>query len=186
MNEVLNTIATRSSCRAFTDQVPSDEHLLAIANAAIQAPSAMNRQPWRVIVVKDQALIRDMDDEGMRILAAMEDKTQYDRMMSRGGRLFYHAPCLVMVPVDPSNLPGAALDCGILCENVTLAAASLGMGSVICGMARLAFAGERAKEFQERLGFPEGFQFGMAVLLGYAVQAAAPHQPDLAKIRFVP
>lgn len=186
MNDVLKTIQARYSCRAFTDEMPSDENLTAIANAAIQSPSGMNRQAWRVIVLKNQALINDMESEGMRALAAMEDKTMLDRIMGRGGKLFYHAPCLIMVPIDPSNLTGAALDCGILCENVALAATSLGMGSLICGLAGLAFAGARAKEFKERLGFPEGFEFGAAILLGYAAKEFAPHEPDSGKIHFIP
>ncbi len=185
MNDVLKTIATRYSCRAFTEEMPSKEILQSIATAAIQAPSAMNRQPWRVIVVTNPELIRDMEAEGMQALAAMEDQTLYNRILSRGGKLFYNAPCLVMVPIDPANLTGSALDSGILCENIALAATSLGLGSVICGLSGLAFAGGRAKEFKERLGFPEGFEFGMGILLGYCAKETAPHEPDTSKIMFI-
>ncbi len=185
MNETLKTISERYSCRSFKDDMPGDEQLQAIATAAIQAPSGMNRQAWRVIVVKNKELIGDIEAEGMRILSAMEDKTMYERMMARGGKLFYNAPCLIMLPIDPTNYVGAVLDCGILCENVTLAATSLGLGNLICGMAGLAFAGNRAREFKERLEFPAGFEFGAAVLVGYAAEKSAPHEPDQAKIKFV-
>lgn len=39
--------------------------LQTIAEAAIQAPSGMNRQAWRVIVVKDKELMQDMESEGL-------------------------------------------------------------------------------------------------------------------------
>ena len=43
----------------------------------------MNRQPWRVIVVKDKELIQDMEAEGLSNLANMEDKSTYHRIMER-------------------------------------------------------------------------------------------------------
>ena len=53
-NSVLKAIAERYSCRGYTDQVPTDDQLKAIADAAVMAPSAMNLQPWKVIVIKDR------------------------------------------------------------------------------------------------------------------------------------
>ncbi len=186
MNETLNVIATRYSCRDFKSEMPSDEILQAIAEAAIQAPSGMNRQAWRVIVVKDQTLMRDMEAEGMNYLASMEDKSSYNRIMDRGGRLFYGAPCMIVVPIDPAQYGPALIDCGILCQNITLAATSLGIANIICGFTGLAFAsGLRAEEFSKRLGFPDGYAFGCSVLLGYANATKPPHEPDRDKISFI-
>ena len=53
MNDTLKVITERYSCRDFRDEMPLDEILQAIAEAGVKAPSSMNRQPWRVIVVKD-------------------------------------------------------------------------------------------------------------------------------------
>ena len=91
MNEVLNTIARRYSCRSFTNQVIENEKVEAIALAAIQAPSAVNKQPWQIIVVKDKALIEEMDVYGMTQL----DEASHQRIMGRGGKLFYNAPLMV-------------------------------------------------------------------------------------------
>ena len=87
MNEVLNTIARRYSCRSFTNQVVENEKVEAIALAAIQAPSAVNKQPWQIIVIKDKALIEEMDVYGMTQL----DEASHQRIMGRGGKLFYNA-----------------------------------------------------------------------------------------------
>lgn len=186
MNETLKNIAARYTCRDYKSEMPPDEALKAIAQAAIQAPSGMNRQAWRVIVVKDGDLIQEMDAEGMAYLANMEDKAMYNRIVERGGRLFYGAPCMIVVPIDQAQYAPALIDCGILCQNIALAATSLGIANTMCGLTGLAFAsGKRAEEFSKRLGFPEGYAFGCSVLLGYAKEAQVPHVPDQEKISFV-
>ncbi len=186
MNETLKVIAKRYSCRDYKEGLPPDTLLEAIAEAAIQAPSGMNRQAWRVIVVKDQALIKEMEAEGLAYLAGMEDKILYDKIMAQGGKLFYGAPCMIVVPIDPTQYAPALIDCGILCQTIALAATSLGIANIMCGFTGLAFAsGLRAEEFSQRLGFPDGYAFGCSVLLGYANTERPPHVPDEEKISFI-
>ena len=95
MNETLQVMAKRYSCRDYKEEMPADELLRAIAEAGIQAPSGMNRQGWRIIVVKDRALISELEAEGMSYLESLEDKSTYHRIMERGGKLFYGAPVLI-------------------------------------------------------------------------------------------
>ena len=182
MNETLKTIAERYSCRDFADTPLTAAQAGALARAAVAAPSAMDRQPWRVIVITDKAIIDEMDAEGMRLLAA-GDQAAYERFMSRGGRLFYNAPCMVLAVSDGSGC--AAMDCGILSENVALAAHALGLGSVICGMAGVPLDGPRRSEFKQRLHIPDGYGFGIAVLVGTAKSGKAPHEPDMGKVTFI-
>lgn len=86
LNQTLDSIKSRFSCRSFTGEMPADEKIQAIAQAAIQSPSAMNKQRWQVIVVRNQELIAEMEAEGMRVMSAMPDKTMYERIQSRGGQ----------------------------------------------------------------------------------------------------
>lgn len=186
MNETLNVIAKRYSCRDYKKEMPTEETIQAISKAAVQAPSARNRQPWRVIVVKDPKLLKDLEAEGMEQLAKLEDKTMYNNIIERGGKLFYGAPCMVIVAIDPSYDKYSFIDCGILCQNVALSATSLGLGNVICGLTALAFTDQqKAKSFGERLAFPEGYVFGCSVLLGYVNTPKDPHLPDYEKISIV-
>jgi len=183
MNETLKAIVERYSCRDFADTPLTDAQIQTIAEAAVAAPSAMNRQPWHIIVITDKALINELDDESMGILAAAEDKSGYERIMSRGGKIFYNAPCMVMVASDGSQY--AAMDCGILSQNVALAAHALGLGSVICGMARIPLDGPRGGEFKKRMQFPDGYGFGIAILAGAAKSGKAPHELDRSKITYI-
>ena len=180
----IESIRTRYSCRAFSDKMPSEENLRTIAEAAIAAPSGLNRQLWRVVVVKNRELIYELEAEGMRNLAAFPDKAMYERIMSRGGTIYYNAPCMVIVPIAKAEPAGAELfDCGIVAENIALAATSLGIDNLICGLAAFSFAGEKAALFKQQLQFPDNYEIGIAVLLGYAAAPGGkPHEPDFDKI----
>ena len=185
MNEVLKTIAVRYSCRQFNGIMPEASKLQAIAQAAVAAPSSRNRQPWRVIVVKNKSLMDEMEAQGMAAIRAMADKSLYDRIMARGGTVYYHAPCMILLAIDPAERAEALLDCGIVCQTIALAATSLGVDNLICGLAKLAFEGEKAEYFKENLGFPAGFELGVAILLGHAETVTAPHIPDMGKISII-
>ncbi|MCL2422181.1 MAG: nitroreductase family protein, partial [Defluviitaleaceae bacterium] len=97
MNEVLKVIADRYSCRDFTGEPLTKAEVDALVKAALAAPSAVNRQPWHVIMCTDKALMDEMDDTSMKMLAAEEDKTGYNRIMDRGGKMLYNAPAMMVV-----------------------------------------------------------------------------------------
>ena len=183
MNETIKAIAGRYSCRDFADTPLTGEQIEALAQAALAAPSAMNRQPWHVVMVTDKALIEEFDADGMNVLAAAEDKAGYERIKSRGGKIFYNAPCMVMVASDGSGW--AAMDCGILSQNVALAAHALGLGSVICGMANIPLSGPNGDAWKKRLNFPDGYVFGIAILAGTAKTGKEPHPPEPGKVSYI-
>lgn len=183
MNKTLKTILERFSCRDFADTPLTEDQVSMITDAALAAPSAMNRQPWHVIMITDKALIDELDAEGMRVLGAAEDKSGYERIMSRGGKIFYNAPCMVMVASDGSDY--ASMDCGILSQNVAITAHSLGLGSVICGMARIPLSGSRGDELKKSMKFPDGYDFGIAILVGTVKTDKAPHELDTNKVTFI-
>lgn len=183
MNETLKTIYERYSCRDFDGTPLTDEQIKEIVNAALSAPSAMNRQPWHLIMITDKKFIDELDDEGMKVLAAAEDKSSYERIKSRGGKIFYNAPCMAVITSDNSGY--ALMDCGILSQNIALAAHSLGLGNVICGMAGIPLNGQNGENLKKRMKFPEGYSFGVAVLIGTANSKKEPHELDNSKITYI-
>ena len=181
LNETLSAIAKRYSCRAFFETMPEPDKIEAIAKAAAQSPSGMNAQPWKIAVVRNRALIDELEGEAWRVIREMDDKSAYDRIMERGGKLFYGAPCVIVVAIKPDT----DLDCGIVCENICIAAAGVGVNSLICGLAGLGFSDSKKDYFAEKLGFPQGYEFGMAVLLGFEREPGKPHEPDMGKVSFI-
>jgi len=183
MNETLENIYGRYTCRDFKDTALADEKIEHLVKAALSAPSAVNLQPWHVIMVTDKALIDELDAEGMDILRNEEDKSTYERMMARGGKLFYNAPCLAIVLSDGSKW--GTLDSGILCQNVVLAAESMGLGTCIVGMAGIPLGGPKASAYRERLGFPDGYEFAIGILVGEINSGKEPHEHDREKVSYV-
>ena len=183
MNNVLKTICERYSCRDFADTPLNGEQIDTLVRAALASPSGLNRQPWHVIVVTDKALIDEMDVEGMKALSEAENKNVYERILSRGGKLFYNAPCMIIA--TSSDPGGAPMDCGILSQNIALAAHSIGLGNVICGLASVPINGPSGNNLKKRLKFPENHVFGISVLVGYAKSKKEPHELDFNKVTFI-
>jgi len=72
----LEAIAQRRSIRKFKDTLISDETVVKILQAATQAPSGKNRQPWRFVVVRQDKraeMIRIMREAIESVKARGED-----------------------------------------------------------------------------------------------------------------
>ena len=176
MNETLQTIHARHTCRAYTSEMPPHEHLLTIANAALTSPSAYNRQPWHMIMVKNPQLIADLEAAGLAKIKADSDQSLWERLRARGGTLFYGAPCMLVIATQNS-----ATDCGIATQTAALAATSLGIDNCICALASLCYN----EELAARVGIPEGYTHGLTLLLGYAKTPGQPREVDAAKLTIV-
>ena len=179
MNEIVRAIMERFSCRDFSPEPLPKEQVSILIDAALASPSALNLQPWHIIAVTDKALIEAMDEYAM----SDENMPYYERIKERGGKMFYNAPCVLVIAID--NTERAPLDAGIVSQNICLAAHSLGLGSCICGMMRIPLEGEKGKDFIKKLKIPEGMKFGMSVLVGKVKTPKAPHELDKSKVTYV-
>jgi nitroreductase len=54
---IYDVMRSRRSVRRFTPEVPSRELLLRVLEAAVTAPSASNKQPWRFLMVTKKEVI---------------------------------------------------------------------------------------------------------------------------------
>lgn len=162
-NAVLQAIADRRSIRGYEPGRLSPEHVEALVLAAEQAPTARNSQIWHFSVVQDTALIAEINGE-------------IGKNAGRPGTdFFYGAPLAIFISADPQSRY-AGLDSGIAVENIALAAHALGLGSVILGMPREAFAGDRREEFERALRFPAGYEFQIAIAVGVPTMTKEAHE----------
>lgn len=186
MNDMLKIIKARYACRAYTGEPVEQEKIKAIAQAALQAPSAFNKQPWHIIAITDKALIDEINDDVLASLKNQTDQTAYQRIVERGGKPYYNAPAMFLVLKDSKGGEWADIDCGIVAQNMALAATSLGLGNVIAAMCAVAFVqGERVEEFKARVNWPKGYEFGVGVLVGYPKATKAPHEIDETKLTLI-
>ena len=96
-------------------------------------------------------------------------------------QMFYHAPTAVFI-FGEKDFGWTQVDYGIAVENMALAAEGLGVGSVILGLPKPAFMGEKADELRARLQCPEGYDFVIALALGYPADTKEAHELHWEKI----
>lgn len=112
--DVFKAIETRRSIRKYKDMPVPDDLLKRILEAARQAPSASNRQPWAMVVVRDK--------EQKRLVA--KACTNMDHVA--------HCAAFIACIAEPIH-KWYKLDVAIALENLSLAAWDVGIGSCWIG-----------------------------------------------------
>jgi nitroreductase len=145
MNPVIEAIMKRRSVRAYETKPVSKDLIKAIIEAGNEAPSAMNSQPWRFVIVEDKETMRKLlraAKPGVKKLFETMKETnpeRYELIMKRFKELedpiYYSAPVIVFV-IGSGRYAGNS--CPLACENMMLAAHSLGLGSCWVGLGAMA------------------------------------------------
>ena len=151
-NVTIHDIMTRSSVRSYTDQPVEEATLDTLLRCAMAAPTAVNKQPWRFVVINERAML----------------DTISVRFKSMG--MAAEAPVAVVLCGDmESALEGDGReywvqDVSASAENLLLAAHALGLGAVWCGIYPIS---ERVKDFSEMLELPQNIIPMACVCIGY-------------------
>lgn len=152
-NEVLKTIRSRRSVRAYkTDPVPT-ELLNAICEAGTYAPTGGGRQSPTIVAITTEKYRKE--------LAVLNAK-----VMGRENDPYYGAPTVIIVLAE-GTANTYVEDGSCVLENMMLAAASLGLGSVWVHREREIFDSEQGKVLLREWGLPETLRGVGAIALGY-------------------
>ncbi len=121
MNEKLDLIFRRRSIRVYRPGQISEDTLRALLEAAMAAPSAMAKDPWRFVVVRQPQTLA-------RLAGALPH-----------GKMLATAAAGVVVCGDSEAAHDRQLsyllqDCSAAIENLLLAAATLGLGACWLGV----------------------------------------------------
>src|SRR5579859_4163872 len=126
---IIEAIYARRAVRNYTDEQVSEPKVRELLEAAIQAPSAVNTQPWAFVVIQDKALLNEISDRSIQILRnrplAPELKATIEQL---GFNVFYNAGTLILICAKPTGAH-PDWDCCFAAENLMLAARGLGLGS---------------------------------------------------------
>ena len=137
--ELLQAIHGRRSVREYTDEAVSDAVLLELIDAAVQAPSAINQQPWCFVVVREPSLLAHICDQAKAHLlkASLGAPAHPFRDMLNDPQfdIFYHAPVLLVIAASQLT-DWAVEDCALAAENLMLAAYGAGLGTCWIGFAQ--------------------------------------------------
>jgi len=189
----LNVIQDRRSIREFTPEPLSDQDLDLILEAARQAPSGENAQPWRFIVVKDVATRKKLGaiaggGSGRRFtaefvtkkmqerFASLDDeakkKAAFEKLTSGQVSAFMATAPVNLVVVGKNDVWDMPYDTSAAIENILLMVTGLGLGA--CWVIAPCIDIRDEERVKELLGIPEGFKAVSILSIGHPTR---PHRP---------
>lgn len=179
MNEVLKTISERSSIRAYTQEKLTQEQIEALVIAGLQAPTARNEQEVHISVIDgDHAILQEIEQAKREYLASIVPEAQREAVLNVPVNFYYSAPTVFILSAK-TDFAWSKLDAGIAVENMALAAKSMGLGSVIIGIIQGAMNSEKKEYFAKVCDFPEGYEYAIALAVGYPNTEKACHDIDM-------
>lgn len=161
--ELLEGILSRRSQRRFTAEKVERGVLIEIVRAGTRAPSGLNNQPWRFVLVTDGTM--------RERLAGM---TKYSRIIRE-------APACIAVFIDREAMYHEVKDhqaMGACIQNMLLAAHALGLGAVWLGEIL-----RSAVEVRELLGLPGTVELMAVMAVGHPSEwRRESHRRDISEV----
>lgn len=147
----LDVIKTRRSIRKFKTEEIEDSTIEKIIEMGTWAPSGLNNQPWRFVIVK-----------GKETKEKLAQQTKYSRIIE-------NAPACIAVFLDNDQSYDRVKDIqaiGACLQNMLLAIHSMGLGGVWLGEIL-----KKRKEVEKLLGVPESCELMAVIALGRPAEA---------------
>lgn len=177
-NIVIENILARRSIRKYKDTPVEREKLEKIVECGINAPSGLNQQPWIIRIVTDSAFINGTTEiykkeNAERIAADTDFKNMYR-----------NATALICIasPIDDSG----QFDCGLLAENMMLAAQALKLGTCcLGGPINFLRDNEEVKPYLNSLDIPSDYRLLYIIAVGYPDESPIAKSRDESKVKFL-
>ena len=170
----IDCIMTRRSIRSFKPDMPSDEEIKTVVEAARFAPSGMGRQTWHFVVVRNKDWIARMNERVYSYVNDSHKSSNADRNGAKGYSCNYHSPVFIIASADPQYSTSRD-DCACALQNMFLAARAIGLGT--CWINQL--GGENCEKIRDLLtevGVPENDMVYGCCALGYPDDEPSPRR----------
>jgi nitroreductase len=181
---VETAIYGRRAVRAYTAQPVARETIEQLIDAAIQAPSSMDLEPWAFVVIEGVARLKGFSDRakaafvpGPMTGAAAEHFR--NMLVDPAFNIFHDASALIVVCAT-SEAGQAVEDCSLAAQNLMLAAHAAGLGTCPIGFSRPWL---RLAETKRELGIDLQFVPAFPLVVGYP--AEHPVAPGRKKPRII-
>ncbi len=192
--ELIRLMASRRSCRSYTDRPVPREVLEDLVNAGMSAPSGTNGQGWAFVIYPDRASVRRLGEqvagfyERLNRLARnplaraaarlfMGDELgryyrDYYPLVEEGLREFreagvdrlFHGAPAAIVVGSVGETYSPEEDALLATQNILLAAHAMGLGTCLIGFAVEAMV--RARKVKAAAGIPEDHRVHAVIALG--------------------
>ena len=150
--ELINTIKTRQSIRKFTEQKVADNDIKILLEAAMNAPTAVNCQCWRFILLDDYNIFQ-------KIAKFHKTSTDFNDVKQA---------ILVCADLNQEKIAGFwPQDCAAATQNILLTAHAQGLGAVWTGIYPLE---EKVKNVKQIMDLPENIMPFSIIPFGYSAE----------------
>jgi nitroreductase len=163
-----DVIGLRRSVRSYLSKDLGRDTINSLLQAAVKAPTAMHQEPWRFIVIQDQALLTKISE----IAKPLFEKSLHDLGYPKshmhqefgdpGISIFYDADTLIVIVAKASGHFVQA-DCWLAAQNMMLVATQMGLGTCVIGSAVAAL---NTPDMKALLKIPEGFVAIAPIIVG--------------------
>lgn len=170
-DNVIETIMTRRSIRKYKPQPISRDTLNQILKCGVFAPNGMHRESWEIRVIDNPQALNEID-------------SLYNASQSRPRQAFFGAPVVVLIAYD-TTYDLSQVDCGLLGENMILAAQSMGIGSCCLGGIARFLGTPQAGDWLKRLKLPGTHKLLYAIVFGYPDETPASQTRNMNKIQYI-
>lgn len=175
---IIETILSRRSVRKYKPEAVNRDTMKVILECGINAPNGQNKQSWAVRVVDNPEFLNGISE----IFKQKNPKAAEDPNFKN---MFRNAPTVVFIGNDTSY-DCSQIDCGLLGENMVLAAWSMGIGSCcLASPTRFMTDTPEAAGYLKRLELPEGYRLLYCIAFGYPDETPAAKPRDAAKVKYV-
>jgi nitroreductase len=173
--DVVTAIRERRATRAFTSEGVDRATVERLLGIAVQAPSAMNDQPWAFVVFDGVERLKSFSDDAKKVLLAagqLDFSPQIRTMLTDAAfSIFYGAPVLIVICATSAQTQ-AAEDCCLAAQTLMLAAHDAGLASCPIGFARPWL---NLPETKRHLGIPETYHPVFPLILGHGARVEQSH-----------
>jgi len=189
----MKAIQDRRSIRSFTDEPVSEEDLAMILEAARQAPSGENAQPWRFVIVKDEGMRKKMGGiagggsarrftaeyvtEKMQArFTGLQDeekrKKVFEKLTTGRVSMFMADAPVNIVVCGKKDVWDTPYDTSAAIENMLLMTTALGLGA--CWVIAPCIDIRDEERIKGLLGIPEGYKAVSILSLGHPTREHNP------------
>ncbi len=180
-DEIYNVITTRHSCRKFQDKQVLDDDIIKIINCGLSAPSAMNKQPWFFVVIKDKSVINNLKNLAIKAFANSDDARRKWLAKQPNYDPFYN-PSIMILICNKKDLPYSKNDCCFAVQNMSIEVESLGLGS--CIIQDISWAIDESNKGQFKI--PNEYEIYLALSIGYPeIKNTNKKEIDKSKYTFI-
>ena len=162
MNEVINNIKSRRSCRFYKKEQVSNEELNEILECALSGPSGMNSQGCYYTAIQNREVLQELNEAVKSVFRERKD----ERGFNENYNFYYNAPTLIIVTAK-KDYKYFYTDGSAGLENIFLAATALGLGSCWINQLGDTCNSYKVRKILDRCHIPSGFEVIGCASIGY-------------------